>query len=159
MNLGYPTSGMIYRSKGQKSQSAKIYWRRSSGRREFAPLSCAHRLVRNASTPSRLPAKALETLESGTGSLQQEMDWQRQRGLTAKRKWYQAAECIKDRKQWRKFVHAARRRQPTSEDGRVKGRRRLNVWMPANGFLFTGWDTNLYFTHQDNLPSTTIAAE
>jgi len=32
----------------------------------------------------------------------------------------QAAECVKDRKQWKNLVHAAHRQQPAGEDGRVK---------------------------------------
>ena len=47
MNLGYPISDMIFTSKGQRSrsQSAKTHCRRSSDRRESAPLSSAHCLV------------------------------------------------------------------------------------------------------------------
>ena len=38
MTLGYPTSGVVFRSKVKvtQSQNAKTRWRRSSGRREFA---------------------------------------------------------------------------------------------------------------------------
>ena len=60
---------------------------------------------------SRLPAKALETLVSGTRSQgRQKKRWMdnvkqdlHQRGSDIQ----QATKCTKDRKQWKKFVHAA----------------------------------------------------
>ena len=72
----------------------------------------------------RLPAKSLETLVSGTRSLgRQNKRWidnikdnLQQRGSDIQ----QAAERVKDRKQWKKFVHAAHRRQPAGEEGRIK---------------------------------------
>jgi len=37
----------------------------------------------------------------------------------------QLLECVKDKKIWRKFVHAAHLRQPTGEDGRIKEERSI----------------------------------
>jgi len=75
---------------------------------------------------SRLPAKALATLTSGTRSQErQRKRWidnvsedLHQRGSNLP----QILKCVKDRKRQRKFVHALQphRRQPTVEDGRVK---------------------------------------
>ena len=76
---------------------------------------------------SRLPAKALETMATGTRTpgrpkkrwIQNiKEDIQKRRSNIC-----QAVECVKERNQWKTFIRTAPSSQPTGEDGRTTRRR------------------------------------